>query len=248
MAIARSRAGYPPAVGEQSLNSSLRGCKKPGTRPEKVGGQSLYKLPLILFLLLALFAEVIASTSFLDKLEKQKDKRLTRQILKLAKMSLKTYFDTGEIPSVPQGLRGILKMPSGVFVTIVKNGKVRGCMGTLFPSQEDLAHEIVRSTVLAATQDKRFPPLRKSEIDKVEFIISVPGNLKQVYSVSQLDPAKYGLMIKKGEKSALLLPGEARTAIWQLQECKRKAGISRNEKVEMYIFRTVTFGPEEEEE
>ncbi|MCL5773051.1 MAG: AmmeMemoRadiSam system protein A [Firmicutes bacterium] len=208
--------------------------------------QSIYKNCLIAILILALFADVFASTSFLNKLEKQKDKKLTHQILKLAKMSLKTYFDTGEILPVPQGLRGILKMPSGVFVTIVKNEKVRGCMGTLYPSQEDLAHEIVRSTILAATQDKRVPPLKKSELNKVKFIVSVPGNLRKVYSVSQLDPAKYGLMIKKGEKSALLLPGEARTAIWQMQECKRKAGIPRNEKVEMYIFRTVTFGPEEE--
>lgn len=136
-----------------------------------------------------------------------------------------------------------IRTAQGVFVTLIKNGKPRGCMGVLEPVGNNLIWQLSKATVLAATADVRFKPVCLSEFSEIKYCVSIIGPLTPVSSLNQLNPQKYGLLVKKGEKSAVLLPGEARTVIYQLQECKRKAGISQSKDVQMYIFPTVTFGP-----
>lgn len=143
----------------------------------------------------------------------------------------------------PKELPHFLKKPAGVFVTIVKNGRVTGCMGTLQPREPDLSREIVRSAIMAATADFWHKNISVEELPELEYIVSIPGNMRRINSSVHLDPINLGLLVRRGRKSALLLPGEAFTPEWQIYECKRKAGIPQNESVEMFVFETIVFGP-----
>ena len=161
----------------------------------------------------------------------------------LAREAVETRVRENRVIGMSSDLPSFMKLPTGCFVTIVKGNDNVGCMGTLQPQEGSLAREIVASAVMAATADPWHNSISIGELPRLKYIVSIPGELRRVKSSDQLDPLKLGLLVRKGRKSALLLPGEALTPEWQVYECKRKAGIPQNEKVEMFIFETVVFGP-----
>lgn len=192
---------------------------------------------------LLLAAAAGAAGESYDLLKKRGSAGLEKLIVSLARVSLTTYLKTGKRPLITIKVPPELEKPGGAFVTLVRNGKTVGCMGTLNPTQPSLAQEIMRSAILAATQDTRHRSVRLKDLDGLRFIVSVPGKLTRVTSAAQLQPEKLGLLVRRGSRSALLLPGEARTAVYQLEECRRKAGIPKSGDVEMFTFPTLTFGP-----
>lgn len=164
-------------------------------------------------------------------------------VCRLARQAVETKLKDDRVLAPPPGLPDFLGRPSGAFVTIVKGKKVVGCMGTLQPREADLKREIIRSALLAASNDPWHNPIAVGELSGLKYIISIPGPLRRAKSSADLDPANLGLLVRSGNRSALLLPGEALTPQWQVYECKRKAGIPQNERVEMFVFETVPFGP-----
>jgi AmmeMemoRadiSam system protein A len=213
----------------------------------------MVKIPpkFLLFLSLFILLSVIGKNSSTfgknipDSFQKEKTLNLTleKEICGLARKSVYFYLKEDKIIKSPENTSDILKTPAALFVTIVKDGKVRGCMGTVQPETGNAASEIIRSAIMAATRDPWNKPIEIHELDRVKFIISILGKMHRVDSKSQLEPLRYGLLVRKGNRSALLLPGEALTADWQLYQCKVKAGIPQSEPVEMFIFNTITFGP-----
>lgn len=97
---------------------------------------------------------------------------------------------------------------AGVFVSLhTADGSLRGCIGTLAPTRPSLAEEIVRNAVNAATIDSRFRPVRPEELDGLEVSVDVLGEPEPVGDVSQLDPKRYGIIVRaKDGRQALLLP------------------------------------------
>jgi len=95
-----------------------------------------------------------------------------------------------------------------VFVSLhTADGSLRGCIGTLAPTRPSLAEEIVRNAVNAATIDPRFRPVRPEELDGLEVSVDVLGEPEPVGDVSQLDPKRYGIIVRaKDGRQALLLP------------------------------------------
>lgn len=172
----------------------------------------------------------------------RKNLAMEREACEIARGAVNLYVKERKLFK-PSGYSGVFSRPIGVFVTIVKNGKVRGCMGTIKPVEINAAREIVRSAMLAASCDPWHPNIQKHELPHLKYIISIVGDLRRVDSASLLNPKRLGLLVQKQKRSALLLPGEAETIDWQIYECKRKAGIGQNEKVEMFVFETVTLGP-----
>jgi AMMECR1 domain-containing protein len=134
----------------------------------------------------------------------------------------------------------IFSRRAGVFVTINKKGVPRGCMGTVVPRQKDIAREIIDNAVRAAASDLRQRPLALHELDEVTFCVSIVGPLRPVQGMSDLAPDVLGLLVRSGSCEGILLPGEAKTASWQVKECRRKAGLPEDAPVRMYVFRTVT--------
>jgi len=197
-----------------------------------------------LLLLSLLFLSIpVFSQSSLEYFKASRSLENEERVCRLARRAVEERLTADREIKPPNDLPKFMKRPSGVFVTIIKGKKVVGCMGTIHPGEKNLAHEIIRSSILAATADPWHSPISVGELPDLKYIISIPGNMKRVRSSAELNPATLGLLVRRGNRSALLLPGEALTAEWQIYECKRKAGIPQNERVDMFVFETVVFGP-----
>lgn len=127
---------------------------------------------------------------------------------------------------------------AGVFVSIHKNGNLRGCVGTINPARGNLAEEIIANAISAATNDPRFAPLRSDEVYSIEIKVDVLGGLEKVASESELDSSRYGVVVEAGQKRALLLPNldGIDSVEKQLEAVKQKAGIDETEECELYRF------------
>lgn len=130
--------------------------------------------------------------------------------------------------------------PFGLFVTVVKEGKVRGCFGFMDAVGDSLETMIAEAAYGAARLDVRHKPISPAELNDLEIILSFVGPTQAVESILAVDPKTQGLLVRAGTRSAVLLPGEARTARWQVAEARRKANIAPHEAVHLFRFPTVT--------
>lgn len=168
-------------------------------------------------------------------------------LVELAKRAVETYIKEGKITSPPSDFpHEFLKERSGVFVTIEKNRKLRGCIGTYLPTQENIAKEVIQNAISAATRDPRFPPVVKEELPNLSYIVYILYPPELVNDISKLDPKKYGVIIKtvpkEGgvQKSALLLPDleGVETVEDQLSITCQKGGIDpATEEIVVYRFK-----------
>jgi AmmeMemoRadiSam system protein A len=92
----------------------------------------------------------------------------------------------------------------GVFVTLRKNGEVRGCIGTL--KEDKLWIQVQKYAVFSAFNDPRFPPLRKDELPQIKIEISVIENIEDVKDVSEIKLGEHGIILDMGGKGGVLLP------------------------------------------
>lgn len=128
--------------------------------------------------------------------------------------------------------------PRGCFVSLKKSERLRGCMGTMVPSQPTLEEEIVANAVAAARRDPRFKPVQPDEVKEIQISIDLLSALEVVASPAQLDPRRYGLLVRAGNRSGVLLPDlpGVRTVERQVEICREKAGIEPHEPVTMERF------------
>lgn len=188
---------------------------------------------------LAVQSNLFARTTF-EEFDARKSPELARQASALAKWAVECRLRGEDTRKPPMSLDRIFTRRAGVFVTINKDGKSRGCWGTIEPMHKDITREIIENAIGAATSDLRQKPLQPHELSQVTFCISIMGPLRPVERISELAPERLGLLVRNGSREGILLPGEAKTAGWQLAECKRKAGLPTDAPVRMYVFRTVT--------
>jgi AmmeMemoRadiSam system protein A len=135
-----------------------------------------------------------------------------------------------------------------VFVTLrTLDGALRGCVGSLTPLEADVTSETRRSAVLAATRDPRFPPLRPEELGEVLFEVSVLGPPVAVTDPSELDPNRFGVVVRDPRgRRGLLLPGipGISSAADQVRVARHKAGIADHEPVTIERFEVEKFAEE----
>ena len=127
---------------------------------------------------------------------------------------------------------------AGVFVSIHKNGALRGCIGTISPVCETVAEEIVRNAVSAGAYDPRFPAVREPELPYLSYSVDVLGEAEPVEDTGELDARRYGVIVTKGRKRGLLLPDldGVDTVEEQLRIARQKAGI-REEDADVAVER-----------
>lgn len=169
-----------------------------------------------------------------------------KELLSLARKAIEHYLNTGELLNYTTDHPRFME-PRGAFVTIKEYGELRGCIGfvePLFP----LYQTIIQAAIYAATQDPRFPPLRKSELSRIEIEISVLTPPQPVSNVSEIKIGQHGLLIKQDGKSGLLLPQVATEFGWDretfLKEVCRKAGLPDNawkKPGSLYKFEAIVF-------
>ncbi|GBE40526.1 MAG TPA: AmmeMemoRadiSam system protein A [Nitrospirae bacterium] len=159
-------------------------------------------------------------------------------LVKLAKDTIEEYVRNGDIIKPPANLSAEMTGEAGVFVSIKKKGELRGCIGTFQPTRESIALEIIQNAVSASTQDPRFPPVSPAEIDKLEYSVDVLSEPERISGKDELDPRKYGVIVKSGEHRGLLLPDieGVDTPEEQIRIAAMKAGIHSAEEMELYRF------------
>lgn len=162
----------------------------------------------------------------------------------LAKDSVRYFMEHGELMPIPSGtLPPELSKRAGVFVSLKKHGQLRGCIGTILPTQGSAAGEVIRNAVSAATEDPRFNSVTPAELDELEVSVDILGTPKRISSVSELDPKKYGVIVQWGSRSGVLLPDleGINSAEEQVSIACRKAGIGSEESVELYRFQVTRY-------
>jgi len=159
-------------------------------------------------------------------------------LVKLAKDTVEKYIIKGEIISPPAELTPEMQNKAGVFVSIKKRGELRGCIGTYSSTTDNVASEIIQNAISAATQDSRFSPVAPLELKELEYSVDVLSSPEKVEGPEALDPKRYGVIVKKGNRRGLLLPDleGINTVNEQIRIAALKAGISQEEDVELYRF------------
>ena len=167
--------------------------------------------------------------------------------VQLAQMSLE-YYLINRKPIALKEVIGKLNLPdemlknkSGVFVSIKKNGQLRGCIGTIGPVTNSIAEEIIANSISAGVKDPRFNPVAHSELEELVFSVDVLFPSETIPDSSMLDVKKYGVIVESGYKRGLLLPNlEGVDSIaQQIDIALSKAGISKDEKYEMERFEVI---------
>ncbi|MFW6381464.1 MAG: AmmeMemoRadiSam system protein A [Bacillota bacterium] len=159
--------------------------------------------------------------------------------VKLARETVEEYVLHGRVMEPPAKLDPRLREKAGVFVTIKKNGDLRGCIGTTSPTRDNIAQEIIANALSASQKDPRFPPVQAEELDQLRFSVDILGESEQVESLAELDPQTYGVIVEKGQRSGLLLPDleGIDTPEEQVEIACKKAGIPSGSDLELYRFR-----------
>jgi hypothetical protein len=166
-------------------------------------------------------------------------------LVELARKTIEAYVRTGKQLDPPQELAEEMRQRAGAFVSLHRQGRLRGCIGTIQPVQANLAEEVIHNAISAATHDPRFSALRPNELDDLDVKVDVLGEPEPVPEgrLDQLDPKRYGLIVQSLAhpwKRGLLLPDlEGIDTVEQQVYWTRhhKAGISDpDEPVEMLRF------------
>ncbi len=164
------------------------------------------------------------------------------EYVQLARKTVEEYVRTGKKIRIPEGLSGeMLERRAGVFVSIKKEGRLRGCIGTIQAVYPSIAQEIIENGVSAATRDPRFSPIEPEELDKLTITVDVLGDTEKIDSPDKLDVRRYGVVVTKGFKRGLLLPNleGVDTVEEQIAIAKQKAGIGEQEQAELERFEVV---------
>ena len=115
----------------------------------------------------------------------------------LAKEAVENYIEKEEIIPSPQNLpEEILKKKAGVFVTVEKEGELRGCIGTYLPTRINIAEETIHNAVAAASEDYRFGQIKKEELPLLSYTVSILSYPEEVNGLKELDPKKFGIIVK----------------------------------------------------
>lgn len=167
-----------------------------------------------------------------------------KYIVDLARRAIEKYIISGqEIKISEEELPEILKKEAGVFVSLKKNGRLRGCMGSFRPVQKNAAYEIVSNAMTAAENDPRFPTVKKEELQDIIISVDILSEPEKIRDKNELDVKKYGILVKGGHQTGLLLPDleGVDTVEKQIQIAKKKAGLPETAEVEIYRFKVSRF-------
>jgi AmmeMemoRadiSam system protein A len=183
--------------------------------------------------------------SILEQLKRLKENKMTAArenespYVKLARETIEQYIKFGSEPEKVE----IGGERRGTFVSIKKNGRLRGCIGTTGPTEDCVENEIIDNAIKAATQDPRFSPITEDELQDLVISVDVLFPPEKIESRDMLDVKEYGVIVSKGFRKGLLLPNleGIDTVDDQIRIALQKGGISPDENFKMERFRVVRY-------
>jgi len=166
----------------------------------------------------------------------------------LARKSIEHWVRTGqtirltpsEIENLPTAMR---THEAGVFVSLHKDGVLRGCIGTISPTTDCIAAEIIQNAISAASRDPRFNPIEETELPSLVYKVDILEAPEDITSPSQLDVKQYGVIVESGFKRGLLLPNldGIHSVDQQIAIAMQKAGISSEEAITLKRFKVTRY-------
>ena len=169
-----------------------------------------------------------------------------RMLKEIALTSIKDSLDGKRIAD-PTSLTATLKQKCGAFVSLHKQGRLRGCIGHF--GEDVPLHEIVAEMARAAAfEDPRFMPVTKDELEDIDIEISVLTPMRRIESLDEFELHRHGIYIRKGYRSGTFLPQVADEVNWTKEEfvshcAQDKAGIGWDgwKDAELYVYEAIVF-------
>ncbi len=163
-----------------------------------------------------------------------------KELLSIARKAIAEHVTSGNTPDMGTS-NPKFKSDGAVFVTIKKNGSLRGCIGNV-QAVMPLYQSVIKNAITASSSDPRFPPMTKEELKDIDVEVSILSPLNQLRDVKDIQVGKHGLVIRKGMQSGLLLPQVAAELGWDretfLEQICAKAGLPKGswKDAELYTF------------
>ena len=192
--------------------------------------------------------EADGERKFLDLWRKKQAEKLEARrsaedsYVRLARETVEKYIVSRKMNTVPDwALPEMKERKAGVFVSIHKEGRLRGCIGTILPVYGSVAEEIIHNAVSASTRDPRFDPIRPDELDKLEINVDVLSEPEKISSREELDVKRYGVIVSSGGRRGLLLPDldGVDTVDEQVEIAMKKGGISPQDRITLERFEVI---------
>jgi MEMO1 family protein len=170
-------------------------------------------------------------------------------LMTIARNSVESVVRQGKLYECSPGGLEALARDRGAFVTLKKNGDLRGCIGYITPLKP-LCMTVRDVAALAAVRDPRFSPVSAAELSDLEYEVSVLSPLRRVTDWKQIQVGRDGLLVREGESQGVLLPQVASEEHWDrttfLDQTCVKAGLPRrcwqNEDADVFQFSALVFG------
>ncbi len=177
------------------------------------------------------------------------DEKLT--LLETARKTLEYCVKEGKRPDLNSdeyALSQTLKEKRGVFVTLNKNGNLRGCIGHIQP-REQLFNAVIDNTINSSMNDGRFNPVSEDELLDIEIDISVLSPIKKISGSEKFIIGKHGIIIHLEGMRAVFLPQVATEQGWDREETLahlcNKAGLPsyawKDDEMEFFVFTAEVF-------
>jgi len=171
-------------------------------------------------------------------------------LLDLAEATVTACVNKKPLPE-PKDVPEKFKVKRGAFVTLEKNGELRGCIGYILPILP-LYQTVIEMAQSAALHDPRFSPVTPNELKNITVEISVLTVPETITDPSVIEVGKHGIIMKRGYAQGLLLPQVATDYGWDretfLEHTCLKAGLPRNawqdKNTEIQIFSAQVFNRE----
>ncbi len=172
-----------------------------------------------------------------------------KKLLNIAKEVVGSYIKTGSVPEF-EITDERLNWKEGAFVTLKKDGKLRGCIGQIVPGDKPLWKVVQDMAIAAASEDNRFTPLNSDELNSLEYEISVLSAPQKINNWRDIELGKHGVIIKKGINGGVFLPQVADETGWSKEEflsqlCYQKAGLPpdsyKDDGIEIKVFTAQVF-------
>jgi AmmeMemoRadiSam system protein A len=169
-----------------------------------------------------------------------------KMLLKFARESIQRYLTTETLP-LARNFPNRIQYPQGAFVTLKKNGDLRGCIGNLTGDSE-LGLTVGNMALQAALNDRRFKPVSLAELKDLEIEISVLTPMKPVSSPEEIVVGRDGILLSKSGASAVFLPQVAEENNWDrtetLENLCQKGGLPADcweEDAQFQVFQADVF-------
>lgn len=138
------------------------------------------------------------------------------RLLALARNSISRYLASETLP-LPRGFGAAAQRHQGVFVTLRKRGRLRGCIGRMQASTPT-PQLVQRMALASAFQDPRFDKVKAAEVKDLEIEISLLTPLARVKGPAAVTPGRDGVVLEKDGRSAVFLPQVATEEGWDREE------------------------------